>query len=103
MQLTRRRVRVKGALIALSVAAALVTALVAPAVPAFASSQVVTVNLSSGVGAGFLYGLSQDGTRPGDGLLASLPSGSSAQWVELRFTANTGWPAAQVSELQILP
>ena len=70
MQLTRRRVRAKGALIALSVAAALATAIVAPAAPALASSQTVTVNFAStvgtanGVGSGFLYGLSQDGTGP---------------------------------------
>jgi hypothetical protein len=78
----RARARVKRRLIAISVAAALGTAIgtavVAPATPALASSQTVTVNFASttgaanGVGAGFLYGLSQDGTAPGDGLLASL-------------------------------
>jgi hypothetical protein len=31
----------------------------------------------------------------------SLPSGTSAQYVQLNFTANTGWDAAQLSELQI--
>jgi hypothetical protein len=31
----------------------------------------------------------------------SLPSGTSAQYVQLSFTANTGWDAAQLSELQI--
>jgi hypothetical protein len=78
MQQTRRRVRAKRTLIALSVAAALATAIVTPAVPAFAGSQTVTVNFTStigtanGVGSGFLYGLSQDGTGPDGGLLASL-------------------------------
>jgi hypothetical protein len=31
----------------------------------------------------------------------SLPSGTSAQYVRLSFSANTGWNAAQLSELQI--
>jgi hypothetical protein len=78
MQKSRRRVRAKRMLITLSAAAALATAIVAPAAPALASSQTVTVNFASttgtadGVGSGFLYGLSQDGTGPDDGLLASL-------------------------------
>ena len=33
----------------------------------------------------------------------SLPSGTSARYVQLSFTANTGWSAAQVSEFQIFP
>jgi hypothetical protein len=78
MKLPRRRVRAKRMLITLSAAAALATAIVAPAAPALASSQTVTVNFADavgtadGVGSGFLYGLSQDGTGPDDGLLASL-------------------------------
>src|ERR1700729_2148593 len=78
MQQARRRVYARRALIALAAAAALATAIVAPASPAFASNQTVTVNFASttgtanGVGSGFLYGLSQDGTGPDDGLLASL-------------------------------
>ena len=66
-------------LIILSSAAAIVAAAIAlPTVPAMASNQTVTVNFASttgaanGVGSGFLYGLSQDGTGPDDGLLASL-------------------------------
>ncbi|HEV2342868.1 MAG TPA: discoidin domain-containing protein [Actinocrinis sp.] len=31
----------------------------------------------------------------------ALPSGTSARYVELSFTANTGWSAAQLSEFQI--
>ncbi|HEV3355701.1 MAG TPA: discoidin domain-containing protein [Pseudonocardiaceae bacterium] len=31
----------------------------------------------------------------------SLPAGTSARYVELSFTANTGWPAAQLSEFQV--
>jgi hypothetical protein len=78
MQQTRRRVRAKRTLITLSVAAALATSIVAFEAPAFASNQTVTVNFASttgtanGVGSGFLYGYSQDGTGPDDGLLASL-------------------------------
>ena len=33
----------------------------------------------------------------------TLPSGTTAQYVQLSFTANTGWPAAQLSEFQIFP
>jgi hypothetical protein len=31
----------------------------------------------------------------------SLPSGTSAQYVRLSFTGNTGWNAAQLSEFQV--
>jgi hypothetical protein len=37
----------------------------------------------------------------GNTVTISLPSGTSAQYVQLSFTANTGWDAAQLSELQI--
>jgi hypothetical protein len=33
----------------------------------------------------------------------SLPSGTSARYVELSFTANTGWSAAQLSEFEVFP
>jgi hypothetical protein len=33
----------------------------------------------------------------------SLPSGTSAPYVQLSFTANTGWDAAQLSEFEIFP
>lgn len=33
----------------------------------------------------------------------SLPSGTTAQYVELSFTGNTGWPAAQLSEFEVFP
>jgi alpha-1,3-glucanase-like protein/F5/8 type C domain-containing protein/centrosomal CEP192-like protein len=33
----------------------------------------------------------------------SLPSGTSTQYVQLNFTANTGWSAAQVSEFEVFP
>ena len=33
----------------------------------------------------------------------SLPSGTSAQYVQLSFTANTGWDAAQLSEFEVFP
>ena len=108
MQQTRRRVRAKRTLIALSVAAALATAIVAPAAPAFASNQTVTVNFgstngtASGVGSGFLYGYSQDGTGPNDGLLASLAptSGrgggsrlSGDGWIGDGYTNGSGFTA----------
>jgi hypothetical protein len=37
----------------------------------------------------------------GNTVTISLPSGTSAQYVQLSFTANTGWTAAQLSEFQI--
>jgi hypothetical protein len=37
----------------------------------------------------------------GNTVTISLPSGTSTQYVELSFTANTGWDAAQLSEFQI--
>jgi hypothetical protein len=33
----------------------------------------------------------------------SLPSGTSARYVELSFTGNTGWSAAQLSEFEVFP
>jgi parallel beta-helix repeat protein len=39
----------------------------------------------------------------GNTVTISLPSGTSAQYVELSFTANTGWSAAQVSEFEVFP
>jgi hypothetical protein len=39
----------------------------------------------------------------GNTVTISLPSGTSAQYVELNFTANTGWDAAQLSQFEIFP
>jgi hypothetical protein len=39
----------------------------------------------------------------GNTVTISLPSGTSTRYVELSFTANTGWSAAQVSEFEIFP
>jgi hypothetical protein len=39
----------------------------------------------------------------GNTVTISLPSGTSAQYVELSFTANTGWDAAQLSEFEVFP
>ncbi|HEX3782514.1 MAG TPA: discoidin domain-containing protein [Pseudonocardiaceae bacterium] len=36
----------------------------------------------------------------GNTVTISLPSGTSTRYLRLNFTANTGWPAAQLSELQ---
>jgi len=33
----------------------------------------------------------------------SLPSGTSARYVQLSFTGNTGWSAAQLSEFEVFP
>jgi hypothetical protein len=39
----------------------------------------------------------------GNTVTISLPSGTNAQYVQLNFTANTGWSAAQISEFEIFP
>jgi len=39
----------------------------------------------------------------GNTVSISLPSGTSAQYVELSFTGNTGWDAAQLSEFEVFP
>jgi hypothetical protein len=36
----------------------------------------------------------------GNTVTISLPSGTSAQYIQLSFTGNTGWAAAQLSEFQ---
>ena len=33
----------------------------------------------------------------------NLPSGTNDQYLELSFTGNTGWSAAQISEFEIFP
>ena len=39
----------------------------------------------------------------GNTVTISLPSGTSAQYVELSFTANTGWTAAQLAGREVFP
>ena len=39
----------------------------------------------------------------GNTVTISLPSGTSDQYVELSFTGNTGWDAAQLSEFEVFP
>jgi hypothetical protein len=39
----------------------------------------------------------------GNTVKISLPSGTSARYVQLSFTGNTGWSAAQLSEFQVFP
>lgn len=39
----------------------------------------------------------------GNTVTISLPSGTSTRYLRLDFTANTGWPAAQLSEFQVFP
>jgi hypothetical protein len=39
----------------------------------------------------------------GNTVTINLPSGTSAQYVELSFTGNTGWSAAQLSEFEVFP
>jgi hypothetical protein len=39
----------------------------------------------------------------GNTVTISLPSGTSARYVELSYTGNTGWSAAQLSEFEVFP
>ena len=39
----------------------------------------------------------------GNTVTISLPSGTTAQYVQLSFTGNTGWSAAQLSEFEVFP
>ncbi len=39
----------------------------------------------------------------GNTVTISLPSGTSARYVQLSFTGNTGWTAAQLSEFEVFP
>jgi hypothetical protein len=39
----------------------------------------------------------------GNTVTISLPSGTSTRYVQLNFTANTGWSAAQLSEFEVFP
>ena len=39
----------------------------------------------------------------GNTVTIGLPSGTSTQYVQLSFTGNTGWSAAQVSEFEVFP
>jgi hypothetical protein len=39
----------------------------------------------------------------GNTVTISLPSGTSARYVQLSFTGNTGWDAAQLSEFEVFP
>jgi Pectate lyase superfamily protein/F5/8 type C domain/Abnormal spindle-like microcephaly-assoc'd, ASPM-SPD-2-Hydin len=39
----------------------------------------------------------------GNTVTISLPSGTSTRYVELSFTGNTGWSAAQLSEFEVFP
>jgi hypothetical protein len=85
-----------------------------PALPAQAADQTVTVDLASstgtatGAGSGFLYGLSQDGSVPGDSLLGPLNvksgRGGGARiaghgWIGDNYTAGSGYQVRITSAL----
>jgi hypothetical protein len=42
-------------------------------------------------------------TTPSNTVSFNLPAGTSYQYLQLSFTANTGWPAAQISEFEVFP
>ncbi len=42
-------------------------------------------------------------TTPSNTVSFNLPSGTSYQYLQLSFTANTGWTAAQISEFEVFP
>ncbi len=110
MEPTQRRVRKARGRVSLTLAASilLVGGALSQGAPAIATSQTVTVNLAStsgtasGVGAGFLYGMSNDGTGPTDNLLAPLGVTSSrgggagvagAGWVGDGYTNGSNYTA----------
>lgn len=39
----------------------------------------------------------------GNSATITLPANTSTRYVRLNITANTGWPAGQISELQVYP
>ena len=102
---SRGRVRVP---LALGTAVVLVATAFSQADAAFATNQTVTVNLAStsgtaaAVGAGFLYGMSQDGAGPADNVFTPLGVNSArgggsdipgAGWVGDGYTAGSGYQA----------
>ena len=106
------RTRSSGRLaLAAGTAMALVTALLAPAAGHAASSESLSVNLGSargpatGVGEGFLYGVSQDGTQPADqfiqplGMTAYRGGGHASRgWIGDNYTFGSG-TQADVNEI----
>src|SRR6202000_3186156 len=52
-----------------------------------------------------LVGSAGDTFNPSTGntVTISLPSGTSDRYVQLSFTGNTGWSAAQLSEFEVFP
>ena len=42
-------------------------------------------------------------TTPSNSVSFNLPAGTSYQYLQLSFTANTGWTAAQISEFEVFP
>ncbi|HEX4402855.1 MAG TPA: hypothetical protein VHZ98_16155 [Galbitalea sp.] len=113
---TQRRVktaRIRGVL-ALAAVGALAIGAISSAGPAFATAQTVTVNLAStsgtatGIGAGFLYGYSQDGSAPDDSLLTPLGvtsgRGGGARlagdgWIGDGYVAGAGYRARIASAI----
>ncbi len=109
MVVTQRGVRRTRARVCLALAASISLATAGAftaAAPAFATSQTVSVNLAStsgiagAAGAGFLYGMSQDGGGPTDNLLTPLAVNSArgggsdlpgAGWTGDGYTAGTGY------------
>ena len=110
MESTRRRVtrgRVRAS-VGLAASALLVAGALTQGEVAFAVNQTVTINLAStsgtanGVGAGFLYGMSQDGSGPADNVFTPLAVNSArgggadiagAGWVGDGYTAGSGYQA----------
>ena len=126
MSSTQRSVSPGRARVPLALATAVVLAATAltQAEAAFATNQTVTINLAStsgtanGVGAGFLYGMSQDGSGPADNVFAPLAVNAArgggsdipgAGWVGDGYTAGTGYQArvnaviAQARRLNLQP
>ena len=75
-------------------------------VPAAWGSRNQTLSISGSTGSGFtpIVGTATYlfGTGAGNVVTIPLPTGTTARQVRITFTANTGWPAGQLSDLQII-
>lgn len=75
-------------------------------VPAAWGSRNQTLSVSGSTGSGFttIVGAASYlfGTGAGNVVTIPLPSGTTARQVRITITANTGWPAGQLSDLRII-
>jgi hypothetical protein len=75
-------------------------------VPAAWGSRTQTLSIAGSTGSGFTTIVGSAGylfgTGAGNVVAIPLPGGTTARQVRITFTGNTGWPAGQLSDLQII-